>query len=63
MQVYISVDMEGVAGVDQTRRTGHDYEPETVRRDGVTCAYAAPDAATLMRVLRAWMLLASPTLV
>ncbi|HYO57158.1 MAG TPA: M55 family metallopeptidase [Archangium sp.] len=28
MQVYISVDMEGVAGVvhvDQTRRTGHDY--------------------------------------
>src|SRR5947207_3017620 len=29
MQVYISVDMEGVAGVvhvDQTRRTGHDYE-------------------------------------
>jgi D-amino peptidase len=29
MKVYISVDMEGVAGVvhvDQTRRTGHDYE-------------------------------------
>jgi D-amino peptidase len=29
MNVYISVDMEGVAGivhVDQTRRTGHDYE-------------------------------------
>jgi D-amino peptidase len=29
MQVYLSVDMEGVAGVvhvDQTRRTGHDYE-------------------------------------
>ncbi|UQA60931.1 M55 family metallopeptidase [Polyangium aurulentum] len=29
MRVYISVDMEGVAGVvhvDQTRRTGHDYE-------------------------------------
>lgn len=29
MEVYISVDMEGVAGVvhvDQTRRTGHDYE-------------------------------------
>jgi D-amino peptidase len=29
MLVYISVDMEGVAGVvhvDQTRRTGHDYE-------------------------------------
>lgn len=29
MQVYVSVDMEGVAGVvhvDQTRRTGHDYE-------------------------------------
>lgn len=29
MRVYISVDMEGVAGVvhvDQTRRSGHDYE-------------------------------------
>lgn len=29
MHVYVSVDMEGVAGivhVDQTRRTGHDYE-------------------------------------
>jgi D-amino peptidase len=29
MLVYVSVDMEGVAGVvhvDQTRRTGHDYE-------------------------------------
>jgi D-amino peptidase len=29
MEVYLSVDMEGVAGivhVDQTRRTGHDYE-------------------------------------
>jgi D-amino peptidase len=29
MRVYISVDLEGVAGVvhvDQTRRTGHDYE-------------------------------------
>lgn len=29
MKVYLSVDMEGVAGVvhvDQTRRTGHDYE-------------------------------------
>ena len=29
MQVFVSVDMEGVAGVvhvDQTRRTGHDYE-------------------------------------
>src|SRR6478735_4110933 len=29
MHVYLSVDMEGVAGVvhvDQTRRTGHDYE-------------------------------------
>jgi D-amino peptidase len=29
MRVYLSVDMEGVAGVvhvDQTRRTGHDYE-------------------------------------
>lgn len=29
MQVYVSVDMEGVAGivhVDQTRRSGHDYE-------------------------------------
>ncbi len=29
MLVYISVDMEGIAGVvhvDQTRRTGHDYE-------------------------------------
>src|SRR5689334_11433635 len=29
MQVYISVDMEGVAGVvhvDQVRRSGHDYE-------------------------------------
>ena len=29
MQVYLSVDLEGVAGVvhvDQTRRTGHDYE-------------------------------------
>ena len=29
MQVYISVDMEGIAGVvhvDQTRRSGHDYE-------------------------------------
>jgi D-amino peptidase len=29
MLVYISIDMEGVAGVvhvDQTRRTGHDYE-------------------------------------
>lgn len=29
MQVYVSVDMEGIAGVvhvDQTRRSGHDYE-------------------------------------
>ena len=29
MLVYVSIDMEGVAGVvhvDQTRRTGHDYE-------------------------------------
>src|SRR3954447_20316785 len=29
MRVYLSVDMEGVAGVvhvDQTRRTGYDYE-------------------------------------
>jgi D-amino peptidase len=29
MRVYVSIDMEGVAGivhVDQTRRTGHDYE-------------------------------------
>jgi D-amino peptidase len=30
MRVYLSVDLEGVAGVvhvDQTRRSGHDYEP------------------------------------
>src|SRR5262245_28467381 len=29
MRIYLSVDMEGVAGVvhvDQTRRTGHDYD-------------------------------------
>lgn len=29
MRVYISIDMEGIAGIvhmDQTRRTGHDYE-------------------------------------
>jgi len=29
MRIYVSVDMEGIAGivhVDQTRRTGHDYE-------------------------------------
>jgi D-aminopeptidase len=37
--------------------------PDTVRRDGVTCAYTAPDAPTLLRVLRAWLLLGSTTLV
>jgi D-amino peptidase len=37
--------------------------PDTVRRDGVTCAYTAPDAATLLRVMRAWTLLGSTTLV
>lgn len=37
--------------------------PDTVRRDGVTCAYTAPDASTLLRVLRAWTLLGGTTLV
>jgi D-amino peptidase len=36
--------------------------PGTARRDGVTCAYSAPDAATLLRVLRAWTLLGGTTL-
>jgi D-amino peptidase len=37
--------------------------PGTMRRDGVTCLYTAPDAATLLRVLRAWVLLGGTTLV
>jgi D-amino peptidase len=46
MQVYLSVDMEGVAGVvhvDQTRRTGHDYE--RARRWMTAEASAAIDGA------------------
>ncbi|HLL55084.1 MAG TPA: M55 family metallopeptidase [Myxococcaceae bacterium] len=37
--------------------------PDTVRRDGVTCVYTAPDAVTLLRVFRAWIMLAAYTLV
>jgi D-amino peptidase len=46
MDVYLSVDMEGIAGVvhvDQTRRTGHDYE--RARRWMTAEASAAVDGA------------------
>jgi len=36
--------------------------PDTVRLDGVTCTYEAPDASTLLRVLRAWTILGGSTL-
>jgi D-amino peptidase len=36
--------------------------PGTRRHDGVTLGYTAPDAGTLLRVFRAWILLASTTL-
>src|SRR5512135_3794063 len=44
MQVYLSVDMEGVAGivhVDQTRRNGHDYERARRRMTAETNAAIA----------------------
>jgi D-amino peptidase len=37
--------------------------PGTRRRGGVTCAYDAPDAATLLRVIQAWTILAASTVV
>ena len=36
--------------------------PGTRRHDGVTLGYTAPDAGILLRVFRAWILLASTTL-
>jgi D-amino peptidase len=36
--------------------------PDTVRRDGVTCVYTAPDPVTLLRVFRAWIMLGAYTL-
>jgi D-amino peptidase len=36
--------------------------PETVRVGGVTCTYSAPDAATLLKVIRAWTILGASTL-
>ena len=37
--------------------------PATRRTSGLTCAYRAPDAATLIQVIQAWTMLASTTLV
>lgn len=37
--------------------------PHTVREDGLTCGYRAPDAATLLQVIQAWTILAGTTLV
>jgi D-amino peptidase len=37
--------------------------PDTRRVNGTTCAYAAPDAATLIRVIQAWTTLAGSTIV
>jgi D-amino peptidase len=37
--------------------------PGSRRSDGVTLGYTAPDAGILLRVFRAWILLASTTLV
>jgi D-amino peptidase len=37
--------------------------PGTARRGGVTCAYRAPDAATMLQVIQAWTILAASTLV
>ena len=37
--------------------------PGTVREGGLTCAYRAPDAATLIQVIQAWTTLAGTTLV
>jgi len=37
--------------------------PGSERRGGLTCAYAAPDAATMIRVIQAWTILAASTLV
>jgi D-amino peptidase len=37
--------------------------PGSRRIDGVTLGYTAPDAGILLRVFRAWILLASTTLV
>lgn len=36
--------------------------PETVRVDGLTCAYRAADPSTMLRVLRAWTMLAGTTI-
>ena len=37
--------------------------PGTVRAGGAACTYRAPDAATLIQVIRAWTNLAGTTLV
>ena len=37
--------------------------PATRRMSGLTCAYRAPDAATLIRVIQAWTILAGTTIV
>lgn len=37
--------------------------PHTRRVDGLTCAYRAPDAATLLQVIQAWTILAGTTMV
>jgi len=37
--------------------------PDTRRTAGATCAYRTPDAATLIRVIQAWTILAGTTLV
>ena len=37
--------------------------PGTVRTAGATCAYRAPDAGTLIQVIRAWTILAGTTIV
>jgi len=37
--------------------------PGTTRQGGLTCAYQAPDAATLLQVIQAWTKLAGTTLV
>jgi D-amino peptidase len=49
--------------VDAACADAAELVPETRRVGGLTCAYRAPDAATLIRVIQAWTILAASTLV
>jgi D-amino peptidase len=58
LPLALEIDFANAACADAA-----ELVPHTIRKGGLTCAYDAPDAATMLKVLQAWTILAASTIV